>query len=113
VREWNRAIGEDGHGFLLVQRRVQMLPDGGATLLPQLVEALAAPPSSIARRKAAAQLAMEAGLAESAERIARGVLAELEGRERGAYTVEIARRADGNGLERLAYFAYGQMLEFG
>jgi hypothetical protein len=55
---------------------------------------------------------MEAGLAESAETIARGVLDELKGRERGAYTVEIARRADGNGLERLAYFAYGQMLEF-
>jgi hypothetical protein len=112
VREWDRAIGADGHGFLLVQRRVQMLPKGGATLLPQLVDALAQPPSSIARRKAAAQLAMEAGLAESAERIARGVLAELQGAERGAYTVEIARRADGNGLARLAFFAYGQMLEF-
>jgi tetratricopeptide (TPR) repeat protein len=112
VREWDRAIGPDGHGFLLVQRRVQMLPNGGATLLPQLVHALAQPPSSIARRKAAALLAMEAGLAETAERIARSVLAELEGAERGAYTVEVARRADGNGLERLAYFAYGQMLEF-
>lgn len=112
VREWDRAIGTDGHGFLLVQRRVQMLPNGGATLLPLLVDALAEPPSSIARRKAAAQLAMEAGLAESAERIARGVLEELQGAERGAYTVEIARRADGNGLERLAFFAYGQMLEF-
>src|SRR5690606_2510651 len=112
VREWDRAIGPDGHGFLLVQRRVQMLPNGGATLLPQLVDALAKLPSSIPRRKAAAQLAMEAGLAESAERIARGVLAELQGPERGAYVVEVARRADGNGLTRLAFFAYGQMLEY-
>lgn len=113
VREWDRAIGPDGHGFLLVQRRLQMLPNGGAALLPAIIEALSAPPSSIARRKAAAQLAMEAGLAGPAERIARGVLDELRGRERAAYAVEVARRADGGGLQHLAYWAYGQLMDLG
>src|SRR5690606_35569264 len=30
VREWERAIDEGGQGFLLVQRRLAQMPDGGA-----------------------------------------------------------------------------------
>lgn len=113
VREWNRAIGPDGHGFLLVQRRVQMLPGGGASIIPDLVESLAAPPTTVPRRKAAAQLAMEAGLAEAAERIAHGIAGELDGHARLAYLVEVARRADGGGLPHLAYWAYGELVAAG
>ncbi|MGH7507655.1 MAG: tetratricopeptide repeat protein, partial [Longimicrobiales bacterium] len=110
VREWNRAIGPDGHGFLLVQRRIQMLPAGVAEIIPQLVEALAASPATVPRRRAAAQLAMDAGLAEPAGRIARGIAAELTGADRRGFLIEVARGADGGGLPHLAYWAYGQLV---
>ncbi len=111
VREWNRAIAEDGQGFLLVQRRLQSLPDGGAPLIPRLVEALGADGNSVARREAAAQLALGAGLGEAAERIARALAPDLDPRLRGSFIVEVARRADGAGLYPLARWAYAELLK--
>ncbi|HEX7118947.1 MAG TPA: tetratricopeptide repeat protein [Longimicrobiales bacterium] len=110
VREWDRAVGPEARGFSLVRRHLGGLPDGGARLIPGLIDALTREPTALARRRAAVQLAIDAGLSESAEAIARGVVVELEPSEREAFLVEIARRADGARLPALAYWAYGELL---
>jgi tetratricopeptide (TPR) repeat protein len=83
VKEWDRAIGPAAHGFLLVQRRLNTLRDGGAQILPRLIEALLHPPVALARRRAAAQLAIDAGLSTRAEEIARATLSALPARAPG------------------------------
>jgi tetratricopeptide (TPR) repeat protein len=113
VREWDRAIGPDARGFMLVQRRLAALRDGGAQMLPRLIDALLRSPTSIARKRAAAQLAIDAGLGERAEEIAQAAVSEMNGPERLGFLVEIARRADGAQLPRLAFWAYGELVRLG
>jgi tetratricopeptide (TPR) repeat protein len=107
VREWERAIGPDARGLLLVQRRLTTLKDGGARVLPGLIDALAASPLT-PRRRAAVQLAIDAGLGQQALPIAQRTVADLKGDERQAFLVEVARRADAAQLPRVAYWAYTQ-----
>jgi tetratricopeptide (TPR) repeat protein len=113
VREWDRAIGPDARGFLLVQRRLSVLRDGGAQILPRLIDALLRTPTSLGRRRAAAQLAIDAGMGARAEEIARAAAADLNGLERQSFLVEVARRADGAQLPRLAFWAYGELVRLG
>src|SRR5690606_29512134 len=61
AEEWSRAIGPAGRGLMLVQRRLQMLPDGGVRVIPVLVDRLSQGTPSFARLRAAALLAVEAG----------------------------------------------------
>ncbi|HET9439141.1 MAG TPA: hypothetical protein VFO52_03175, partial [Longimicrobiales bacterium] len=107
VREWERAIGPDARGLLLVQRRLTTLKDGGAGVLPGLVDVLATS-GSTPRKRAAVQLAIDAGLGAQAEQIARRTLSELKGADRQSFLVEVARRADAAQLPRVAYWAYTQ-----
>lgn len=107
VKEWERAIGPDARGLLLVQRRLTTLKDGGAGVLPGLIDALAGSPL-IPRKRAALQLAIDAGLAVRAEQIAMQTLAQVHGAERQNFLVEVARRSDAAQLARLAYWAYTQ-----
>jgi tetratricopeptide (TPR) repeat protein len=111
VKEWDRAIGPDARGFLLVQRRLNTLRDGGAQILPRLIDALLHPPVPLARRRAAAQLAIDAGLSARAEEIARATLSALPAQERQAFLVEIARRADGAQLPAVAFWAYSELVQ--
>jgi tetratricopeptide (TPR) repeat protein len=113
VREWERAIGLDARGFLLVQRKLAELPDGGAQMLPRLIDALLQNPTSIARKRAAAQLAIDAGMADRAEEIARTTFPSLPQPDRQPFLVEVARRADGAQLPKVAYWAYSELLKFG
>src|SRR5690606_34930665 len=64
------------------------------------------------RRRAAAELAIDAGLGARAEAIARAVAAELPPAERETFLVEVARRAEGVHLHRLAYWAYSELLAY-
>lgn len=113
VREYERAIGPEARGFTLVQRRLAALPDGGAQLVPRLIDMLLKSPTSLSRRKAATQLAIDAGLGDRAEQIARANAAELRNLERQSYLVEIARRADGAQLPKLAHWAYSELIKLG
>ncbi|MBI4544714.1 MAG: tetratricopeptide repeat protein [Gemmatimonadetes bacterium] len=113
VREWNRAVGGDARGLLLVRRRLASLPDGGAQLLPALIDSLTGGRTSIERRRAAAELAIDAGLGTRAEAIARLVAEALTGAERQSFLVETARRADGASLPALAYWGYSTLLAEG
>lgn len=107
VKEWQRAIGPDARGLLLVQRRLSTLKDGGASVLPGLIDALAASPM-IPRKRAALQLAIDAGLAPRAQQIALQTVGEIKGAERQHFLVEVARRSDAAQLSQLAYWAYTQ-----
>lgn len=109
MREWDRAIGPDARGLLLVQRRLTGMRDGGAQILPGLVAALMHAPTSFPRRKAAAQLAIDAGLSDRAEQVVRTTAADLKGQDRQNFLVEMARRADAAQLPRVAFWAYGQL----
>lgn len=109
--EWSRAIGPEGRGFMLVQRRLQGLPDGGARVIPELVERLDAEPATFARRRAAALLAIEAGLEHAAVRVVAELSANVPPEEREQLLVELARRADGAGLHRVALDAYSGLLD--
>jgi tetratricopeptide (TPR) repeat protein len=108
--EWARAVGPEGRGFLLVQRRVQAQPDGGARAIPLLVDQLSGGSPSLGRRKAAALLSMDAGLDRRAERLARELAAQVPSTEREQLLVELARRADAAGLYRVAIWSYDEML---
>jgi tetratricopeptide (TPR) repeat protein len=111
VREWDLAVGKDGRGFSLVRRRLAAAPDGGARVLPGLVDALTRSPSSAPRQRAAAELAIDAGLGRRAEEISRQVARALSPPERATFLIEVARRADGARLPSLAYWAYTAMLD--
>ncbi|HEX6307891.1 MAG TPA: hypothetical protein VFZ69_06875 [Longimicrobiales bacterium] len=110
AEHWARAIGPQGRGFLLVQRRLQGLPDGGARIIPSLVDRLGAEPFTFDRLRAAALLAIDAGL----ERPALRIIAALEGvapaAEREPLMVELARRADGSGLHTVALRLYQDLV---
>jgi hypothetical protein len=108
--EWARAIGPEGRGFLLVQRRLQNLPDGGAQLIPALADQLATPPHTTARLRAAAVLSIDAGLAPRAQRLTAELIAASPATEREAVLVELARRADGAALYHIASWAYDELL---
>lgn len=109
VREWDRAIGPSARGLLLVQRRLAALRDGGAQILPDLVNALMRSPASYQRKRAAAMLAIDAGLAQRAEQVVRETAAQLKGNDRQSFLVEMARRADAAQLPRVAFWAYSQI----
>ena len=112
--EWARAIGPEGQAFLLVQRRVSGLTGpGAARVIPELVERLSATPTTTARMKAAVQLAVAAGLEQQAARVAADLDDVLDGDARDAFLIELARRADGAGLQRLAFRAYARLVEEG
>jgi TolA-binding protein len=110
AQEWARAVGADGRGLMLVQRRLQQLQDGGAAVIPLLVERLSSVPVTPARHKAAVLLAVDAGLERQAERLARDLLGIVRIQEREPLLVELARRADGAGLLRMAGWAYAELL---
>ncbi|MEO5509401.1 MAG: hypothetical protein ABIS27_02140 [Longimicrobiales bacterium] len=110
VLEWGRGIGKDGQGFLAVQRRLQALPDGGVTTLPQLVAGLRREPTTRERRRAASSIAVDAGLATEADQLARQVYKDLPAGERAQYLVDIGKRADATGLNALAYWAFGEAI---
>ena len=88
VREWDRAIGPDARGLLLVQRRLTTLKDGGARVLPGLIDALASS-QLVPRRRAAVQLAIDAGMGPKALEIAQRIATDLKGEERQGFLVDL------------------------
>ena len=107
VREWERAIGDEARGLNQVRRRLRSLADGGADMLPGLVDALMREPTTQARLEAAVDLAISAGLEERAEAAADAALVGIQAGGHQAFLIEVARRADGARLNDLAYWAYG------
>jgi len=111
--EWERAIGATGSGVNQVRRQLQALPDGGAAIIPGLVDRLAQDPTTPARLRAAVDLAVSAGLEALAVPLADRLATELEAEHRDRFLLDVARRGDGAGLDRVAYWAYGQLVARG
>jgi hypothetical protein len=109
AREWSRAVGPDGRGTLAVQRRLQELPNGGAGVVRPLLAALAAARAP-GQTRAAALLAVDAGLEAEARGYSADLAGQLTGGDREAALLEVARRADGAGLYALAAWAYDTLL---
>jgi tetratricopeptide (TPR) repeat protein len=110
AHEWARFIDAGGRGGAQVRRRVRALPDGGAAVLPDLVDLLSMQGASVGRLEAALDLALEGGLEERSWDIAERLEPSLTLEERRQMMTGIARRADGAGLDRLAYRAYQALL---
>lgn len=110
AEEWSRAIGPAGRGLMLVQRRLQLLPDGGARVIPALVALLFTQPSTFARQRAAGLLAIEAGFEPAALRAVTELAASAPAEDREALLVELARRADGQAMHAVALAAYRALL---
>jgi hypothetical protein len=109
--EWARAVGAEGRGFLLVQRRLQNQPEGGARAIPALIDQLSAGrDATVGRRKAAALLAIEAGLEPRAARLTRELAGQVPAAEREQLLVELARRADAAGMYGIALWSYDELL---
>lgn len=113
VQEWERAVGPEARGLSQVRRRLRSLPDGGASVIPELVRLLTGQSASTARLRAAVGLAVDAGLEEQAEAVAARVLSAVPTEERSSFLIEVARRADGARLHRLAFWAYESLAEAG
>lgn len=111
VAEFDRAIGAEARGLMLVRRQLSELPDGGARVVAPLVRRLSEDPTTAARRRAAAELAVGAGLAEPAREAAQRTLVSLPPGERQGFLVEMARLADGAGLHAVAFWAYQGLLD--
>jgi hypothetical protein len=110
AREWDRAIGSDGRGVSQVRRGFRALPDGGVAVLPTLLDLLAADPTTPERLAAAVELSVAAGIEPEATGLAARVAAMHSGERRVTFLLDLARRADGARLHRLAHWAYGQLL---
>jgi hypothetical protein len=111
--EWDRAIGPDGRAARQVRRLMSSLPDGGAVILPDLVTRLAGDRNSDARLSAALDIALAGGLEEAVVAVAERLAARLDAAARGRMLLDLARRADGAGLERVARRAYGELVAGG
>jgi len=111
AREWARAVGVDGEqGSAVLRRAAQLQGDREAVVRP-LVEVLGASDSSVARRRVAAQLALEGGMEEEAIRLSNEVLPELDGGGERAFLTDLARRAEDRRADRLALWAYTRLRE--
>ena len=111
VLEWTRVIGDDATQVSAVMRRVGELEGADRELVKPMLEELGRPPTTVARLRAGARIAMEAGLVEDALRLGTAVLDDLSGQVRRGFLTALARQAeDGDGVE-LALWAYRELRE--
>jgi len=109
VQEWSAAVGSDGAQAAAILRRVSELEGDRAALVRPLVEALGADPTTTARRRAAAHVAVEVGLQDEAIHQARRAARELSARSRKSFLTDLSRRADEAGASDVALWAYGEL----
>lgn len=109
VAEWSDAVGSDGAQAAAILRRVAELEGDRAALVKPLVDALGQEPTTTARRRAAAHVAVEVGLEEDAIREARLAADGLSDRSRKSFLTDLSRRADEAGSPDVALWAYGEL----
>ena len=106
--EWAAAVGDDGGQTAAVSRRLVGLEEGGVEVASAVVDILAEA-DGLARRTAAARIALDLGLEEQAEDRVREVAGELSGRARASFLADAARRARDRDLVELASWAYDEL----
>ncbi|MBI4541036.1 MAG: hypothetical protein HY704_16160 [Gemmatimonadetes bacterium] len=109
VAEWSRALGEEARDVSSVLRSLAGLRQEHRELAGRLVDALVAEPTTLARRRAAAQIAVETAQNARAIQVAEALATELEGRARYGFFADLARRAEESGAVQAALWAYAQL----
>lgn len=109
VAEWAIAVGDDGAQVSAVLRRVTSLEGDRRALTRPLVESLDSEPTTVARRRAGARIALEVGLEDQAIRLASRAVEELAGQARRGFLLTIARRAEEKGSPGVALWAYERL----
>ena len=108
VAEWALATGDDAAQAVTVTRRVQGLEEAAPEAGKRLVSLLAG--SGVpARRRAAARIALDLGLAEEALALSQEVAAGLDDRAKASFIADVARRAREQELTQVAAWAYDEL----
>jgi len=105
AHEWSLALGGDGALTSAVLRRVGELPKDSVQVVHHLLDALATEPTTVLRRQAGVQIAMEAGLLDAALRFARDVTPTLAAGPKRMFLEGMARRAEQIGAPDLVLWA--------
>lgn len=108
VREWERAIGDDGSQSGAVARRAAGLSDDARGAVRTLVASLGGS-DLLPRRRAGAEIALTVGLEEEALALSQAVVVDLDGRARASFLTDVARRARDGELPLVAAWAYQEL----
>ena len=111
VLEWAAVIGSEGSQVSAVMRRVAEIEEDRETLVLPLLEQLRRPPTTGARLRAGARIALEAGVFDEARALAETALEDLEGRPRRGFLTALARQAQEVSAMGVVLWAYEALRE--
>ncbi len=106
VLEWGAVLGDDGSSVSAVMRRVGEIEEDRERLVLPLLEQLRNPPTTAARLRAGARIALEAGAFAEARSLAEAALESLEDRARRGFLTALARQAQEVAATGVALWAY-------
>ena len=106
VLEWAAVIGNNGSQVSSVLRRVREIEENRETLVLPLLQRLRQPPTTGARLRAGARIALEAGAFEEAMALAEIALDDLTDRPRRGFLTALARQAQEVSAMGVALWAY-------
>jgi len=111
VLEWAAVIGSDGSQVPAVMRRVREIEEDRATLVLPLLEQLQQPPTTGARLRAGARIALEAGAFMEARTLAEAAVIDLPDRPRRGFLTALARQAQEVSATGVALWSYEVLRE--
>ena len=108
---WAQALGRDRARSGAVFRRVEDLGEESGAAAALIVAALGSEPTNVTRLEAGAELALREDLEDEAMELAGAALTRLEEREARGFLNGFARKAEDNGRDASALWAYGRLRE--
>lgn len=111
AREWSSALGAEAAQLSAIHRRIIGLRGAGVEVVDSLAARLGAEPTTVARRRSGARLAVDMGLEDRALELARAVVPELSDPDARGFLADLARRAEESRADRLALWAYRAIRE--
>ena len=111
VLEWAGVIGSDGSQVSAVMRRVGEIEEDRERLVLPLLEQLRQPPTTGARLRAGARIALEAGVFGEARTLAETALENMPARTRRGFLTALALQAQEVSAMGVALWAYEVLRE--
>ncbi len=111
VLEWAAVIGSEGSQVSAVMRRVGEIEEDRETFVLPLLEQLWQPPTTGARLRAGARIALEAGVFDEARALAETALENLADRPRRGFLTALARQAQEVSAMGVVLWAYEALRE--
>ncbi len=111
AESWAGALGRDRARSSAVFRRVEDLGDDAGAAAARIVAALGSEPTNVTRLEAGAELALREDLEDDAVSLAAAALDRLGDREARGFLNGFARKAEDNGRDRSALWAYARLRE--